>query len=637
MRKTFIFVFCLLLTVSMAFFASADGVSDRWPIFSALEDFCSSLDWGKEGIQANLMLRDQQYTAVLQQDQDMTEVSIEGLGRCQFTPDRVLLDYNGMVASVEYASILNEWLDTQMWEQGFRLFTEVCNSAQQKAVEYLILPFAETISADDGLSLHLNVDGIRFQENLYKFFQDMIQELIQEEDFVRFYEIVGLGLRQSFPELPAQAEDLPSFLDAQFSYPSRRYTLSQNWRLQADLHVNFSAGMIQEIFLNGTFFDRYHDDYPISFEYIQRETGPFIRADLHLPVGNGSFSYADGQFEMEIGQSYYAPAISATGNFEPDTGKISMEIHSGYSDDNTAYVNGQVREDGFDFSVSYYNDLITVSMIKGEKYLHAKVKSVPSSAKYTRLDYDLWIHEEPDHALSIKLTGTRLDGGARAQTSETYSLLFGPTRIAFSIQPNTDIRYEGSLHYEMKEKGLDWKLELLWNSGYIYNPTPYMIHLSSEDRNIQISFSYPYGDWKVEGSGVIRLDKDGIPQSATGSAVTSCYYDPAGAKYTAYLFYNPGKLNITYDQGIYRLERIMNEPTELIYQLSHNTTQLGQFKMLFEKQPQRDSITAVISQDENLLAGLEIMKVEKQPIVPIDLTQAIIINPEFLRTMILGQ
>ena len=631
MQKTIAFLLCLFLAFSAAVSLSAEEASAEWPFFSALEQFFSSLNLDEEGIQAALQILGQQYAATMQQDEGITEISLDGLGRCQLTPERVLLDANGMKISLEYASILQELMEAE--KQG-QQFTTYLNSLLQKALQYLVLPYVKTISSEDGFSLHLSVDNLTFRDNLYQ----MLMEVIQEDQFIKYYQSIGPYLHQGFPEIPAKAEELADFLE--FSVQDNWITSWYGWNIQADLHVNLDGGQVRGVFLDGVFCSQRYGTYPLKFEYALRDTGVLINADLNFPFGGGSLSYADGRISTEMHGRRNKSIFSADGTFDPVTGMVNMTIRMG-SDGSTAYVTGYALINELNVSVSYYQDQITVYLVNGQKYIHAKVKSEPYySYKYTGFDYDFWIHEEPDQEISFKLSGSRMEAGSYRQTVDSYYLILGPTGFTFSIHPNeyTFQRYEGSARYDVTGEGnIDCRLSLLWNDGLSYNQTPYMIHLTGGERNYEVEFSYPYSDWKVEGNGVLRFDRNHMLQSATGNAVTSYYFDPTRAKSKANLIYNPGKLIITYDQGIYCLEKKTDNPTELLYQLTHNATLLGQLKMNLIAAEKGTGCPAVVTQEESPIFGLEIVPVEKEPIIPIDLTNAMVLDLDSILMLMMQQ
>lgn len=626
MKKLVSLLLCVLMLGS-PLLSAAEETSEH-PFFSALQEFIQSLSLEKTGHNISAALPEGDYEAILRQDPGVTELAVGDIGKIQLTSRHLLLDIKGVKAAFDYGSILNLVKD---WEQ-IGLTREYLTDISHRALQSLILPFVDTIQSDDGISVHMDFDGMRFMNNLYL----LLKDIVREEEFRLFYESAGPFLHQFFSDLPERADALPDFLDRIFAF-SRILPVHSTWRFNADFHVIIDRGAVRNIFLDGSFSMAYWGStslYPIRFEYSSDGKGFSTEAEINLPFGALSFSYDGKNLSLSFLNDRWRRLCEMNGILNLTTGKIDLEV---YLDGmyTSFRVSGFMQKDELDLTVSYYDDLIYISMKKEDRYIHCKLKSVPYwDYNYLGLDYDLKIMEEPNHEYSISVRGSRTLSWE--STYDSYYLLVGPSRVVFSIHPDEyrNKCLDGQVTFNRSDTSVDFGLELQQMNNIASNPTPYKFHLSGGNRMYTIEFSYPYSLWKVEGTATVQLDQNNWIQNATARAVTSYYYDPSAPESVTNLIYNPGRLTVTSDQGVYILEKTKDTSDALIYQLKRNLTLMGELKMNLTDDEFGKTLSAEIFQEEKPFARLQIQPVGKPPIELINEKDVITVDWNFLKTML---
>ncbi len=629
MKKMVSLLLCILLLFS-PLLSSAEESASEYPFFSALQEFIQSFNLEKNGYNISVGLPEENHEAVLRQSNGITELAISSLGKIQLTPLQLFLDVNGLKACIDYASILRPLFSGEQISHT----TEYLTAVYQQAMEYLILPFVDKIQGDDGISVHMDFDGMRFMNNLYLFLKD----LVRWDSFIFFYESAGPSLHKLIPDLPENVNQLPALLDKIAGSFRKNDTLT-DWGLNADLYVLSDHGTIRKIILDGFF--TFRDDWytrqvrPIRFEYSAEEKGITVQAEISLPFGYLSLSYDGNNLNAFIRDGYYSLICELNGILNQSTGEFDLEV--GWKDlPSTFRLNGSAQSNELNLIIYYYGeDQIHFSIKKNDRYLQVKLKSEPNGRNYLHLDYDLIILKEPNDEYSVSLRGNRWQ--KRMQIADSYYLLFGPSRIVFRIHPNEALQncMDGQITFKKSGSSVDYRIELQYMEIFQSNPTPYMFHISGEDRDYAFEFSYPYSLWTVAGTGNLRLDKNNMIHSATAQAAATYYYDPTKPGSITNLIYSPGNLIITYDRGVYTLEKITDTPDFLHYKLMHNTALAGELKMNLTDSESGKTLSAEITREGDPFAKLQIQPIEKTPVELMNTTGALRIDWDYLRELLL--
>ena len=609
--------------------AAENGGRPMLPKFLATaEKYFQELSFAENDYDAVFSLPEQQVVVNIRQENGITEIESEDFGTVQIG-EEIGLFSNGTTIIVDYASIF-DFVQELFSEKQSDQAAAYLNRLYQRALTELVLPFAETVVMPEQLSFHLNLDSRTVMKRLEGFVTDSIND----EDFRSAYAVLGPILHALSPEIPETAEGL---LEACAPLRSYAVSASPEWRVDADLLVTLDGGSVKEIALSGYYDSVFADDYhyPFSLDLSDGETGFFLRADADLPFGSFTASVTGNQISAEIlGNSDY-DTLYLEGSFDSLSGTLDLKMNN-YRNETLGTIRGQFLENLMDVTVQYLNQTTEVLLVRGEHFYHGRLSGSLNRRlkKETGYQVDVRVYEEPNQEYRVVVNSE--SGRGTDAYSWTAEAVVGPSRLSVQFAPANPYTPMFSLSAQRLDRSrYDFRVEYAEGPENGGNLTPYMIHLTGEDKTWDFDFSYPYGSWSVEGGGTVLLNEQYEPVAVSGRAATSCYGDLTGYQETDTLEYVPGRLTVSLAPGDYVLERTRDDEDYLIWQLSLDNELLYQLEFNLTETDRGPGISGCLSTGEDVpIAELTVSPVVKEWVLPLNRENAILVNADTIPSLI---
>ena len=629
MKKIITFMLCVCLCCGGI---GSACMADGFPIpriLPALEAMIQGLSLAEKDYEATLDLPEQRFQSAIRQWDGVTEISVENLGQLQADERNIVLNANGAITVIDYASILRAIEDLTSGRQNART-TAYLESLGQKALEELVLPFAEWTALYDGFSLHIDADRNTFLTRLYEFLAD----LADDEEFLSVYNVIGPVLHESASDIPESGDALISFCRSMISRLNRTVG---SWRLNAD--VFFSSGYGEpEGNLSG-FIEvsggSYTEHYPFSVDFALGEKGLTLRASARFPLFSFDLSYVGGQILAEFTDSRrYTCRLE--GSWNPGTGVVDLLIYDSWNEEAIGSVKGSVLRDVVDVTARYYNDIIRAYARNSMNQLSIRFRSDPGDTRrYNSYDFDIRILKEDGVNYRVTVIG---DVNHR---TENLTMVIGPSRFSLKYTPYGYRTPMLNVSAQALGGGsrFDIRAEYVEAPGFrrsISQDSGIMIHLYGGGNEYQLEFSCPYESVKMNGSGSVTLGAHGELLAVSGQTKISDPWDPDGYRDMGTLTYVPGKLQISTAEGEYCLERTQDDDSTLVYELTQNTEPLYRLEISLTDTDQGTGLYASLADASGVLGGISVQPAEKEPVVPIDTGNALMINANNIGTILSG-
>lgn len=565
------------LTILTAFIfllpaVGAARAAGQSPFCDALTEAVSSFSFEGQGCRMDLSVPGQEFYGTLQAGDGIWEIDLGPWGKAQLLNDQLVYLY-GDVPFVLDLSPLSKIIRDLSEPEALR---ECRDRIGGIVKQYLIDPFAAYAVSDGRVNVHVDIESGALKEQLKAF----IGALLQEAGIDQYYAAAFYALRAAGLYIPERIEDLPDYIVDQipFEYTTYDYDYEYDkyirktvpWRIEGDLFVSGRNRRIPDIVFSGCF--RMSDRlYPLYFETCFSDGRTIFRVDADTTFGGISCSFDGCNFMAQVRDSYSGRISNAIeGTYDRTTGAVDAEILD-YEMKSIGRISGCLLRDSADLTIRNYEDTIQIYLKNDKSCIYGKVRNGGRGS----FSYDLLLSMTPEEGFQARVTG---------KTGYT--------------------------------------------TGDLY------CSVTLNDGSLSTEFSYPYGDWRINGQGKMISSPNGVTQSIDFEAVTTNIYYRNGYQDIKRIQYVPGRMSALIDDNEYLLEKTADSAEKMAYQLSVNGEMLYALEMELARTAFGKGFSALLSRGGEPIVRLTLTPVEKQIVEPVDLSNAVYLTSDTINAFV---
>ena len=638
------------------------------PTFAdSLLGWAANLDAQAYDLAGALRIGEDAWSALIQQDGDVTSICVDGLGALQLTGKDIALRVADQTYVLDLEPLLAAAQAPMYDEAALEADLEALQALLQRAAQAL-QPLIDYRPDYGGFTLHIALDEQDLRERLVGFIDDVLKDAA----FERLYARYGDSLRLLVPELPASLRELRAGWE--LSKPWMR-SRRPGFSLDADVQLNQSYGETS-LACTGRYSDVWNRRQTgFSLEYAAGYDGFSAAAclddaswggvgsvsaslDFHAGRLTGTLLVEDGTascFQLEAllvedgvnatldfrqdGERLWAAALYAIVDPEARTVRASLDVTDyGSSEpvsENLAALNISYWDQGYSGSLILPEDSLYFRGVTGSGFTHATAKLL--SGQRSSQTVDLWLFR-------LGWSGYR----ARCEISESWSgREVARKRLSGEIGENgasfeaADLLHgtstSGSVRYVQQYDGFSFDLELLadaqsYYARYMEDKLPFGVHISrsGDECAVTLTNTADYGARETL-SARFGLDDAGALRWLEGDYTATYPRRPAPIG-QAHVSYTPEKTVITSGEEVYTIEKLSESALAMAYQVRYMDQSPVTVALALDEALR--TLSCSVTAEGVPLAEASLSATDKAQIAPIDREDAIPVDIELLTSLL---
>ncbi len=669
-----------ILTVVLLFGLAASGTAEREDsFFPALAQWASSLNLNQNDLEGRLKWEPEtDFGMTLRQENGTLEADLENLGRIQVSSSRAAGEFSGQKYIVELGSLANMVMNMANEGNQYKKDAEMLSPWLQKALVQILMPCVKSMEVTySGTNLQIYADSAAIRDHLC----DFVDEMMQEEETLRtLLDHYGSTLTMVIPGMYTDFGRMKADWDRA---KEQRWDFWPSFQIEADVNIQMSWGSVSAIVCRSIVVIE-ESAYSFDFEYTLNRDKLEMRASCR-PRGSNRINAYTGNQAMEFVLSF-TNAGGMDGRLVLGAEEYIAHLETAEKDDRFD-VTGRViikdQYEGFRYPMQF---LFNGRLMKESGIGNVTVDKVlnpgnRNEIKTRVLDVDMQFSRDEISGM-VMAEGNLFD--FRIQSGSVYSVIQvnrqydGTYEKVLDFSHMSRSRGSGSIQFETSLirdiRGMLFRIDYGKNSfetkvtrgpiqmfhlnsalkyrdrrvseavfeyynRFIGNPlrtVPVSLKISQDDVDYNlynIEADFPAGRDYVTGKARIFLDRQGSIREFDADVTTEATYGSGRkTKYRAYT--ENGDIVFESPYEIWRLTIRENSAGRFNAVLLQNgAAEVGEIILELD---QAGGFSGEIRLEGSKKGTLTLHPIRKSGIVPIDSANALVIDEQFLRSIMDG-